>query len=73
MSMDAKKYYELHNCVVARLPNRNWRVIVYQTCSALTEDNKCGLHGSDDKPQACRDLDEKTKHRFHITKGCLLE
>ncbi len=40
------------------------------TCSAL-KDNKCSLHGTNQKPYWCNDLREETTYKYFLTEGCI--
>ena len=39
----------------------------------LTEENLCGVHGTDKKPRICNGLDWGKTDNFFITENCLLE
>ncbi len=51
--------------------DENSTIIVPAVCSALTDDNKCSLHGTDEKPYQCSDLNQETAHKYFLTEGCI--
>lgn len=66
-------YYQLHGCKVERLNHELYHVVIPVRCSALTDKNLCSLHGTEEKPKVCCSLDERTKSRYYITEGCILQ
>ena len=66
-----KDYYEKHGCKLIRLSHTKWKVLVPSRCEQLTEDNKCGLHGTPQKPLMCRRFGEETVKNYHIDKKCV--
>lgn len=49
-----------------------WRMLITVNCQALTVDNKCGLHGTEEKPRTCRRFDENHQERYYIPEKCVL-
>lgn len=64
-------YYTNRGCRVIRLPDRTWRVLVPHDCEKLSRNGKCIIHDSDIRPVQCKELDETTAHKYHLTEGCI--
>ena len=73
LTPDLKKYYEYHGCTVINQFRKGWKVVVPAKCKHLTDDYKCGVHGTKEKPDVCNNLNEKTAHKYNITEGCILK
>ncbi len=69
---DQIHYYKLHDCKVLRQKNRRgWKITVPVRCTALTEDLKCSLQGTPEKPQVCKDFGDKTIKGYTIPENCI--
>ena len=67
---DTRDYYEKFgfNC---KKQGRGYVFWIEHPCKQLTSDNKCKLHGTNEKPRYCRMLNEKNKSNFVLTEGCI--
>ena len=72
LSEDQKKYYEYHGCKIVRKKRNLYSINIPVKCQMLTEDYKCKLHGTPEKPSICRNGPKK-EGPYLITEGCLLE
>ena len=50
-----------------------WRMLITVNCQALTQDNLCGLHGTEEKPRVCRRFDENHTEGYFIPDKCILK
>ena len=66
-------YYRKHGVKLIRVSRNILKLIIPHDCHQLTEDNRCKLHGTKDKPYHCRMLDEKTAKldKIYLTEGCI--
>ena len=70
-TQDILYYYRLHGCETIRRDRSIYRIVVPLRCNALTDDLRCSLHGTPEKPQVCNRLNEKTADQYHITPNCI--
>ena len=82
-SPDEKKYFRLHGAQIAhetiiitlsdyRITEKGEKLLLWRDCDWL--DNKTLLCKNHDlKPFMCYDLNETTKSKYYVTKGCKYE
>jgi len=72
MTKALMEYYRCHGVEVIRLGRNKFKLVIPSRCIQLTEDNKCRLHDSGDKPYLCRRFgDADCLDNYTITEGCI--
>jgi len=74
MSDKLRDYYTKHGCKIERVGRNRWNIVVPCICPQLDpETNLCKLHGTDEKPKLCVEMNEKTMEngRYYCTEGCI--
>lgn len=68
---DMLHYYELHGIKFEHDPRTDATIwIMPVRCTMLTEDNKCKLHGTQEKPLICQNAPTLKEKRNHERVGC---
>ena len=55
MEADKKRWVELHGIRLQRNPDGGVYAVIDAVCQHLTQENQCGIFGSDERPKVCDD------------------
>lgn len=57
---------------VEKVTETMYRIIAEMECTALTAEDLCSLHGTEEKPRLCRRFDENHTEGYYIPEKCVL-